>query len=133
MLLEKAEDLKLIKKKYKIPLYDHMTITIAITNDMQLGFKKITGQPREDPSVGLFFHSGGNDCWIILNTADLYGHTLDAGMIAHEALHATNYILEYIGMELTEQSEESYTYLLQWIVNESHKLLDKYKLEYAGE
>lgn len=37
-------------------------------------------------------------------------------VIAHEALHATLFILDYIGSEITVDNSEPATYLLQWVV-----------------
>lgn len=36
--------------------------------------------------------------------------------IAHEALHATAYIMRYVGIRFTKSSEEAYAYLLQYII-----------------
>ena len=37
-------------------------------------------------------------------------------VIAHEALHATLFILDYIGSEITVDNSEPACYLLQWVV-----------------
>ena len=37
-------------------------------------------------------------------------------VIAHEALHATLFILDYIGSEITVDNSEHSCYLLQWVV-----------------
>jgi hypothetical protein len=37
-------------------------------------------------------------------------------IIAHEALHATAYILRHVGIRFSKNSEEAYAYLLQYIV-----------------
>lgn len=38
-------------------------------------------------------------------------------IIAHEALHATAYIMRYVGIKFSKTSEEAYAYLLQYIVD----------------
>ncbi len=46
------------------------------------------------------------------------------GIIAHEALHTTMSIMRYIGCRMSERSEEAYTYLLQFIVEEAIRGLE---------
>ena len=36
--------------------------------------------------------------------------------IAHESLHAVSFIFQVIGIKLTDESEEAYTYLLDYII-----------------
>lgn len=42
----------------------------------------------------------------------------DVSVIAHEAFHATYWILKRKGLSLDESSEEAYTYFLEWLVRE---------------
>ena len=37
-------------------------------------------------------------------------------VVAHEALHTTLFILDYIGSEITVDNSEPAAYLLQWVV-----------------
>lgn len=46
----------------------------------------------------------------------------DIGIIAHESLHATSYILSHRGIYFSEETEEVYSYLLAYIVNKIVKL-----------
>lgn len=39
-------------------------------------------------------------------------------LVAHESLHLTHYVLRRAGLNLTESSEEAYTYLLQDIMEQ---------------
>lgn len=39
----------------------------------------------------------------------------DVAVLNHELSHATNYILMSVGMQHTEETEEAYTYLLEYI------------------
>jgi len=41
--------------------------------------------------------------------------------IVHEAFHATLYLMDHIGATLTKSSEESYAYLIQYIVEQMTK------------
>lgn len=131
MNIKEADDLLFLKKRFKIPLYSNMALTIVITNDMPRAFKKITGQNRPDDSLGLFFHSGDNNMWIIINTNEEYLSVPIAGLISHEAFHATKYIMDFVGMELNDGSEEAYAYLIQWISDKTNELLINYNNKYA--
>lgn len=42
-------------------------------------------------------------------------------IVAHEALHATIYIMRYIGTRLSRSSEENYAYLLQYIMDKIYE------------
>ena len=46
-----------------------------------------------------------------------------AGIIAHEALHATVHVMRAIGVEITDASEEALTYYHAYVVREIHKHL----------
>lgn len=47
------------------------------------------------------------------------------GFLVHELLHATNCIMEEIGVELSESSEESYAYLIGFLTK---KVIDKFSI-----
>lgn len=52
----------------------------------------------------------------------IYVHSLkDHPTIAHEALHATYSICNFVGIPLSDSSEEAYTYLLEYIIREIEK------------
>lgn len=42
-------------------------------------------------------------------------------IVAHECLHLTHWLLKEKGLRLTDDSEEAYTYLLQWFVKEIYR------------
>jgi hypothetical protein len=45
------------------------------------------------------------------------------GVIAHEAVHAVNYIFQNIGQSLCVKNDETQAYLTEFIVNKVHKIL----------
>ena len=47
------------------------------------------------------------------------------GIIAHEALHATNRILEHVGVEPDHINDEAQAYLLSYIVDQIHEQGEK--------
>ena len=57
--------------------------------------------------------------WIFLRSKT------DAGVIAHEAVHITNYVFKHANITLDINNDEPYAYLLGWIVEEIHKVQKK--------
>lgn len=51
---------------------------------------------------------------------------LTPGLIAHESLHAANFILDYVGVKADYDNDEPQAYLLEWIVNQSTEFLKPY-------
>lgn len=94
---------------------------LQIGGDQNLLLKKYTfalGQPEYkkefDPRkrgsfTAIDWHKGGA---IWLADADNYG------AMAHEAMHATAHIMRHMDIKLDENSEEVYTYYLEWLINQ---------------
>lgn len=59
-------------------------------------------------------HFEGNKKCVLIRFASKKAMTLE--VIAHEALHATLFILDYIGSGITVDNSEPPCYLLQWVV-----------------
>ena len=53
----------------------------------------------------------------------------DIGVVSHESLHATYRVMESIGVEHNQGSEEAFTYLLGYIVEKVHELYTNKLLE----
>jgi len=53
----------------------------------------------------------------------LYTNSLE--ILAHESLHVVTHCLNYRGLELTLQSQETYCYLLEWLVSNGLKAINK--------
>ena len=51
------------------------------------------------------------------NTIWLWTKHNDFGILAHECLHAVCYAFEDKGIVLSEDSEEAFTYYLQWLID----------------
>jgi hypothetical protein len=54
---------------------------------------------------------------------------LTHGLIAHEALHAVSYILNFCGIYFDEETEECFTHLLDFIIDSLYIELDLKKIE----
>lgn len=55
------------------------------------------------------------ECWVLLSKKPLLGE------IAHEAVHAANFLLRDLGVETTMKNDEPHAYLVQWICEELTK------------
>lgn len=69
---------------------------------------------------GILFHQFPIGFAMLLKISNNWIET--TGIISHESLHLTSYIMRRVGINLTEDSEEAYTYLQQNILT---KILDK--------
>lgn len=47
------------------------------------------------------------------------------GLIAHEALHVVTEVLDDRGVQISRKNSEAMTYLLEYLVNQIHKKLEK--------
>ena len=47
------------------------------------------------------------------------------GHIAHEALHATAFIMAYVGQKFKKYNHEEWAYLLTWITNQVYKFMKR--------
>ena len=59
----------------------------------------------------------------IIRFMNLDKENLSNGLISHEALHITSYILKTVGIDFSFKTEEAYAYLLQYIVDNIYLLI----------
>lgn len=71
---------------------------------------------------GLFFHNDADKYMIWI--ARWSGSALDHGVLAHEIMHYVFQVTRSVGLKLSSESEEAYTYLFDHIYT---KVLDKLK------
>ena len=53
--------------------------------------------------------------------------TLKHGVISHEVFHAVDFLMNKVGIKLTEESDEAYAYAIEYLTNEIYKNLKKPK------
>jgi len=113
-----------IKKSFIIPIYN-CQVDVIMADDveeiaLQAGYKEeCSGYD------GLTLHYPSNPsiyCVIFRNK------TIDAGVIAHEALHLTSKVMLACDIKYDSDNIEPFNYLHGYIVNKIHKLL-KIKLK----
>jgi len=110
----------MITKKYKTPLYGtKFTIVIYNSDDeFQKKFKKIEISNFD----GAVFYE--KDELFIVFSAEQKGYPTP-GIIAHEAKHLVNNIFIAISHDLDRYNDEPEAYLIGWIVDKIHELLNK--------
>jgi hypothetical protein len=107
-----------VKDKFVIPIPLYNTKLHVCLN--KEAYVKLTG----DESV--------NPTWAGWSTLQSSHHIitlveLSPDVIAHELLHATFSILRCAGVQPSEDSEESYTYLLSFLIRETNKRIEKWQ------
>lgn len=110
----------------RIPTYGR-TLNVLVTNNLKKSLKKhgLEGLMEWQQDYRAFFTWHEDDGikypFIVFNKESVTSHEV----VAHEALHATAFILEDSGINFCEETEEAYAYLLGYIVGEIHKLTNK--------
>ena len=116
-----------MKIRKKIPIYD-CTLTIVIDEDIDSCFKAVGMRSDEGELKYLAValdKLGSVDKGILLPKTTLSKH----GIIAHECKHVVNFIFLDKGIKLDAENDEAECYLLDWIVTEVYKAIDKYYLK----
>lgn len=120
------------KKKFKekrvslvIDTYGNYEVVVIITDNIQKSRDKINDEigficDLEIDCNGLHsYNSGQMKSYILVNSNSTNG------VIAHESFHCVSRIMRCIGGKLNKGSEESYAYLLTYIVDTIHAIIDK--------
>lgn len=109
-------------KQKKIPLYGgYLTIIISSSK------KKVGKLLDEDIDEDLYAHAydwQNGHYAIVLNIEDIKKKNLK-GTVAHEAVHTAHGILERAGVVASHINDEAMAYLVTWLVNQIHKVIDK--------
>ena len=107
-----------IKKTIKLGIYSGYKIHIIIADNICKArnkyHKELNGLIEEDDGfdgMHSYAYKNYNEAYIFLKP------NVTHGTIAHESLHATFRITRMLGNKLNRGSEESYTYLLGYIVD----------------
>lgn len=95
------------KKVYKVRPY-HYRLHLFVSNDVLRSFKRRNLPSKLTPNGYAFIWSrdGCNDVFAFLP------EKCGLGSIAHEMFHVIHFIMKSVGITLTDESEEAYTYLL---------------------
>jgi len=109
-----------MKKKLKIPIYFGDLLLIQ-TNNFEKVEKKynISGLQNSDACVYPIPYSNGYTKYLMLFNKDV-----TPSIVAHEAVHAVNFIFRDRDIELDVINDEPQAYLLGWIVKQCHNYLN---------
>jgi hypothetical protein len=83
---------------------------IGVTKKELDTFEKIT-----TPYAVTYNFNNGNCCLLFLQPLN---NISDLWMLAHEMIHAIHYILQFYGLKLSDETDETYAYCAQYIFNE---------------
>lgn len=109
----------------EVPLYGGY-LSVISTND-KVKLKKQVGSFQMDTpyaTAHIDFWDNAIRFVIVLNFWELKAN-ITHGIIAHEAIHAVNFIAEQVGMQHDIVNDEPFAYLTEWIVDQVYKSIDK--------
>lgn len=112
-------------KTIQVPIWD-TKIQIVLSNDTEKIEKKFP-EIKWDYLYARSIHGAlnGFTCFfIVLNLHNEY-KKIRHGIIAHEALHITNYIMELCSVDGDLNNDEPLTYTLSWITDQVYKFLQQ--------
>jgi|SRR5690606_3786968 len=119
------------RRSKKIPLYPRI-LDIVVDKNLDKIRKFYNFQNKIDDSIAHFTTNNlkykkekNYRVLIFISKKDKLTH----GIIAHEALHATNFILDCIGYQFNPRDDEAICYLHTWVVDEIYKLIKKTNIE----
>lgn len=131
---DKKPKLRFEKTYMHIPIYE-------------LGFMVITGNDadkigevlKEYDEDGLTSYATswrsrykGQKCFFVHLNFEHPKLPINHGVIAHEALHMTHYLMDSVGLEFDHKNPEIGTYILEWYVNQIYRHLKKYGYHVDG-
>ncbi len=106
-------------------------MTVIFTEDVHATinarFKKYKLNERHEgkSSAALFYNlietpNAKEAGWLVFEIGEM-----ESGLIAHECSHATNSLLKYKGLVFSEDSEEAYTYTMQYLIKQVEAVYKK--------
>lgn len=104
----------------------NMTIDILVGSDKAKAIQYVNYQFDTKYTVDILNGIGGmtftnEGGYLIIWVANLNKTPEDIGYIEHELLHAVVYIMNYSGVTLSEESEETFTYELSYLTRQLYK------------
>ena len=111
----------MIDKTISIPIYDFL-VRVIISDSYEEFEQDVFDAGWEDGCEGagaIVFHTEGKHYTLVINREDI-----SPGNIAHEAGHIVNSIYHSINAEWDHSNDEPYCYLLGFVVDCIHKIID---------
>ncbi len=115
---------KFIKsKEFYCEIYRHNIVVILTNSSKSLSKKYNIKLPKKFLA---YFSPDGQTVYLIFK----YNHPTEKvplpETIAHESLHAANYILDRVGVKLSYKNDEAQNYLMTWIIKNTINILNKF-------
>lgn len=125
-------------EKINIPIYEHdVLISVDETDDELYEQVKHSFKSRDEfDNSWINFES--SNARTICHDRDGYciirfkKEPLKHSLIAHEAFHATHFILDRVGIRLSDDSDEAFAYLLGYIIENIYLCLDRKQYAVSG-
>ena len=130
----------LVKKSVKIPIYPGILEicigesaeelnrlycygdgTNCFEEDKEVYAHAIVARHRSDKKL--------NKRYVIVLNPNYKSDKITPGIIAHEALHITTFLLHDVGVVFDPDNEEPYAYFLGWVVDEVYKFLEEKEIK----
>jgi hypothetical protein len=108
----------MIKKKIRIPIFE---AALTVILDKDLSYVQKTYNTSSLVEYGA----------ITMRDPNAFKHYIiafeskDNGLIAHEVVHAINYLFLDVGVELDRENDETQAYLTGWMFDQVYKVLNK--------
>lgn len=108
------------EERFKIPIYGH-NVSLIITTDIDKFCQEegLNCNTDECKAIVICIESR---IIVIFNSERLHEN-----LIVHESFHITTQVMRLIGCTLTEESEEAYAYLLEWLYKTIRLRIIKFK------
>lgn len=112
----------------EVPIYGGVFVVI-LTNDTEKLKKHFPDFPNDSiyamSKVGEWKNRRGYIVVLNFKNIDKITH----GVIAHEAIHISNFIAKDVGFTPNFDNDESIAYLTQWVVNNIYSFMKKHKFK----
>lgn len=121
---------KIIAKAIHIPLVLFpFEVLVCLGGDKQFVIKNIKkfGYTPDTEEEGHITMIGQGKCVMLKNSATIIWlknyPRAGSGVLAHEIFHATDFILDKMGIKHTDSSDEVWAYVIEYLTKEIHKNL----------
>ncbi len=123
--MKKTKEPYIFHKSLSVPLY-RVKFVIVLTNSRELARKIILNFGSDDVYASAYFgrYRKKTAVFTLLNFDNQY-RNVTHGCVAHEALHAANFIADYVGIQPSLEDDEAMSYLIEWITDEIYKFANE--------
>jgi hypothetical protein len=110
----------MIKKNIIVPIYGNKVIFLATDNVKNIP-KYLDFSYDNVYAHTIIAYEKGEEIFIILNQKE----NLSVGVLAHEVIHAANFIFYSRGIKLDIENDEAYAYLVEYLMDKLSKFYKK--------